>query len=131
MKAFYTLAMASVLASPALAEKINFGTVLTDQDNNPMLECADNPAPKTDAECKQRQPVTLGMITLRALAQPEQGLAADESLKRGQLGLRAYKAESIELTAEDLSVIKRQIAKIYNPLIVARTFPILDPATAK
>ena len=122
------------LTVPVLAEephKINFTSVLTDQDDQAMTECADNPAPKTDAECKVRHPVTLGMVVLRALVMPEQGLAPEESLKRGQLALSVYKAEAAVLTAEDTALIKKQMAKVYSPLITARAIPILDPATAK
>lgn len=129
------LATALLLAFtiPALADaprQINFTQVLMNPDGKAMRECADDPAPRKDEECKTWHSVTLGMIVLRALSQPEQGLASDISLKRGQLGLRAYKAESLVLTADEITIIKNQIAKLYSPLIVAITFPMLDPATA-
>lgn len=129
----YIVPLLIALISPALAEaprQINFTLVLAGPDNKVMKECADDPAPKKDEECKSWQPVTLGMIVLRAMSAPEQGLAPDVSLKRGQLGLRAYKAESLVLTSDEITIIKNQIAKTFSPLIVAITFPMLDPATA-
>lgn len=111
--------------------KINFTAVITNQDDKAMRECADDPAPKKDEECKVWQNVTLGMIVLRALSMPEQGLAPDVSLKRGQLALRVYKSEDAVLTAEEIASIKTQLAKMFSPLLIARAFPMLDPATAK
>lgn len=129
-----SLLLMATLSFPAFAEeprKINFTTVILNQDEKPMRECADDPAPKKDEECKLWQSVTIGMVVMRALAMPEQGLAADVSLKRGQLALRVYKAEDAVLTAEEVTTIKTQMAKMYSPLVIARAFPILDPATAK
>lgn len=126
--------LVSVLSIPALAEeprKINFTTVMLNQDDKVMTECADDPAPKKDAECKVMQNVTLGMVVMRALVVPEQGLAPDISLKRGQLALRVYKSEDAVLTAEEITSIKTQMAKVFSPLVIARAFPILDPATPK
>lgn len=131
----YIAIFISVLyVTSALAEeprKINFTTVMLNQDDKPMLECVDDPPPKKDEACKVQQPVTLGMVVMRALVMPEQGLAPDVSLKRGQLALHVYKSEDAILTAEEITTIKTQMAKIYSPLVIARAFPILDPATAK
>lgn len=119
-----------IVAHAEPPRQINFTVPILNQDNKPMRECADDPAPKKDEECKTWQAVTLGMLALRALAVPEQGLAAEASLKRGHLAMRVYKAESLVLTADEIALIKTQIAKAYSPLIVAITFPMLDPATA-
>jgi hypothetical protein len=108
--------------------KIDFQTVLVDQDGKGMTECADDPAPKGEEVCKVRRPVTLGMLALRALSAPEQNLAQDESLKRGQLALSIYKSASAQLTVEEIALIKKQIAKFFGPVVVARSFSLLDPA---
>lgn len=127
------IAVLCLASSVAIAaddpRKINFTTILLDQDNAPITECIDSPAPKDFADCKSKQPVTLGVISMRALVAGEQGLAQDESLKRGQLALSVYKANAVQLPAEDIALIKKQIAKNYSPLMVLRTFQILDPAT--
>lgn len=132
MKLAFALALA--LSTSALAEeprKINFTEALTDMDGVVMTECADKPVPKTEAECKAQQPVTLGVVALRALVQPEQNVSPDDGLKRGQLALAVYKAEDAKLTAEEISLIKKQMAKIYSPLVIVRAFTMLDPASAK
>lgn len=124
------LAVLLALTAPALADEpraIDFTVVLTDADGAPVTECAD----PEDKECKVRRPVTLGTCAMRALSAPEPGLAQDEALKRGQLALAVYKASAAKLTAEEITMIKKTIAKVYGPLMVARSFAILDPATAK
>ena len=42
-----------------------------------------------------------------------------------------YKSAAAELTVDEIKLIKDQVAKTWGPLIVARAFPLLDPATAK
>jgi hypothetical protein len=129
----YAIIAACMISFSAIAadapRKIDFTTVLMDQDNEPMQECLDpQSAQASDQACKSKRPVTLGALAMRALAAPEQGLAAEESLKRGQLALMVYRSPGAELTAEEVSTIKKQMAKFYSPLVVARAFPILDPA---
>lgn len=127
---FVAAILAACLATSAFAEearKIDFTTVLLDQDGKPMLECAD----VGDRECKEKKPLTLGAASMRALAAPEQGLDPSASLKRGQLALSVYKSTGSVLTAEDITLIKTQISKIYTPLVSARAFPLLDPASGK
>lgn len=68
---------------------------------------------------------------MRALSAPEQGLAPEESLKRGQLAFNVYTSKAAQLTVDELAMIKRLIAKAYGPIIVARAFPLLDPASTK
>lgn len=107
--------------------KIDFTTIMVDQDDHQLTECAD-PA---DKECKDKRPITLGMVCMRALINPEPGLKPEDSLKRGKLALDIYKANAAQLTAEEITTIKAQIAKAYGPLVVVRVFPLLDPVTAK
>lgn len=122
-----------LFASPAFAQqaseprKIDFTQVVTDQDNGPILECADQPAPRDDRDCKTRRPVTLGMLAMRGLTIPERDLPPEENLKRGQLALSVYRSTGAVLTAEEITLIKKQLAK-FGPLIVVRTYTMLDPA---
>lgn len=120
-----------LLASSAFADearKIDFTATILDQDEQPMRECTDDPLPKEIRECKTYKPVTLGMIAFRSLAGFERDIAQDEVVKRGHLGLTIYKATDAQLTAEQIALIKKQIAKNYNPLIAVRAFELLDPA---
>lgn len=126
------LAAAIALAPPAAGageqlRKIDFTVVLTDVDGKELTECAD----ADDRDCKVRRPVTLGIVAMRSLLAPEQGLAPEESLKRGQLALSLYKSSGAQLTFEEIALLRRQIAKVYGPLVVARAFAVLSPATDK
>lgn len=128
-----TLFFVSVI-SPAFSEaarRIDFTTALYDADGKVITECIDDPAPKEFQDCKSRRPVTLGTVTMRALTAPEQNLLADESLRRGQLALVVYKSTGAALTTDEITLIKKQIAKFYAPMIVVRAFPILDPASVQ
>ncbi len=116
------LLLLPLAGSAANSRQIDFTVVLLDQEGEPMSECADPP------DCKAKRAFTLGMAASRALLAPEQNLAPEESLKRGQLALSLLKATAAELTAEEIALLKKQIAKAYGPLVVARSFPLLDPA---
>lgn len=122
---------ALLFALPAFAadepRKIDFTVNMVDQDGEVLMECAENPPPAKAEECKAKRPVTLGMVAMRAVAAQEQGLAPEESLKRGQLALSIYKSPAAQLTAEEVALIKKQVAKFYAPLLVVRAFAILDP----
>jgi hypothetical protein len=121
----FLLVVAAVLASSsamAQGRQIDFQTVMLDENDKPMMECID------PQDCKDRRPLTLGIVAMRSLANPEQGLDGAKSLKRGQLALRVYKAGPLSLPAEEIAEIKERITKMYGPLVVARAFDILDPA---
>lgn len=130
MKKFIVAAI-MLLATAAYAaddvRKVNFSEILADQDDQPITECADDPLPKDGRDCHERRPVTLGMVALRALVIPEQGLSPEDSVKRGALGLSLYKATAVEVSPENVVLLKKQISKAYGPLIAVRAARILDP----
>lgn len=123
-------ALSVLFLAPASAadesRKIDFTTVLMDANGEAMFECT----PPDDKSCTAKTSVTLGIVAMRALAAYEAGLSADESLKRGQLALSVYKASAAALTVEEIGTIKKVIAKSWSPVVVARTFVLLDPAVA-
>lgn len=114
----------------AAGGKIDFTVILDDADGQPIYECSDPGinTPATDPGCKAKRGVTLGLIAMRSLVAAEQGITADESLMRGQLALSVMKSNGAELKAEEVALIKKRIAAVYGPLIVARSFPLLDAA---
>jgi len=44
--------------------------------------------------------------------------------------LKVYAGGEQSLTAEQIAEIKKSIGTVFNPLLVARCFPLLDPAVA-
>jgi hypothetical protein len=124
--------LAATTALAADARSINFATVITNEDGKPYVECTDPPtAESTDPACKAQHDLTLGIIAFRALSRPEQGVAAEDNLLRGNLALRVYKAGELSLSVEEIALIKKRIGVVFAPVVVARCFPLLDPATAK
>jgi hypothetical protein len=127
------IAAASIIAASAAfaadVRKIDFTAVITDIDDAPLVECSD-PAtiPATDPACKAKKTVTLGLVAMRALITPEQGVSPEDNLMRGQLAISVAHSNGAELKAEEVALIKKRIGTVYGPLIVARTFPMLDPA---
>lgn len=130
-RSFIIMLVAAFCCTAAFAadapRKIDFTTVLEDQDSVPFQECAD----QYDKDCKIKRPMTLGSAALRSLGMVEPNLDLVESQKRGQLAISIYKSTAAQLTSEEISLIKKQIAKGFNPLVVVRAFAILDPATEK
>lgn len=114
-------------AFAADAHRVDFTQALIDQDGVVMVECVD-PVGAPMSDCKSRREVTLGSVAMRSLASPEQGITAEDSLRRGQLALSVYKSTGADLTVEEIALIKKQVAKTFGPLVVARVFPLLDPA---
>jgi hypothetical protein len=123
-----TMISTAVFAADA-PRKIDFTTVLLDQDDKPMVECL-----RVDSvdrsKCVEEKTITLGWATFQALNMVDQGdhLNYTDAVKRGQLGLTVLGKSSVELTSEEITLIKTQLAKHYSPLVTTRAVALLDPA---
>lgn len=99
--------------------KIDFSIVLKDLGGNPLK----------DAEGKD---TTLGSVAANALLVPgTQGekLTGQVQLYRFQLATRIFSAkEPLDLKAEDVVVIKNQIAANYLPLAGGQAWEIIEKA---
>lgn len=127
---FMAVTLAAVTFSAFAADiprKIDFTIVLKDPDDADFQECAD----QYDKDCKVKRPMTLGSASLRALSMLEANLDVVESQRRGQLAVSVYKSTGAQLTADEIVLIKKQLAKSYSPLVVQRALAILDPAAAE
>lgn len=104
------------LIASAHAAEVNFGTVLIDQDDKPIMD--------------GDKQLTLGRAAMVALMSPqpdEQTLPADEKLRKGKLALKVYANGVLDLSVEDIALVKKYIGKTYGSLVVVRAFPLLDP----
>lgn len=70
--------------------------------------------------------ITLGDIVRNAVLSPGDKDKADDKVKKFELAVRCV-ADTVELTAEETTLIKDCIGNMYPPLIVGRSFEILDP----
>jgi len=64
---------------------------------------------------------------LLATFQDEQNLPGEEKAKRYVLATRIYSnPEKLELKAEEVALIKKQIGRLFGPLVVGQAFAMLD-----
>ena len=70
---------------------------------------------------------TLATASINAVMNPEEKLSGEDSVKRLDLATAIYAAtKPLELTSEQVSLIKAQIAKVYGPLIVGQAWKMLE-----
>lgn len=97
--------------------KYNLDTQITDLENKPFADGA-----------------TLRTVLLGACLSTLRG---DELMDEKQkvpiylLSKKISEKGDIELTAEDVVLLKGRVGKAYNPLVVGRAYEILDPASLK
>lgn len=74
--------------------------------------------------------VTIGSIAVNALLTPyedERNLSGDDKVKRFRLAQSIHDADGeIEVTVEQVALLKSLIAKAYSPLIVGQAWAILE-----
>lgn len=116
------------LASPALA--VDFSTKLTQIDGKPFL----------DDDTKKPTETTLATVVQRALLTSYQdeasSITGEEKFKRWRLAEKIQNAveagkPNVDLSAEDVAMAKKLVAKAYNPLIVGQAWSLLDPGGSK
>jgi hypothetical protein len=77
--------------------------------------------------------MTLGEVVANALVNQfkDENPSGQDKVKRWALALRIHAAKDIELTADEVKLIKDLVAKAYGPLVVGQVWSILDPASVK
>ena len=97
--------------------KRNFNTTLKTLDGKPIKEADD-------------LDVTLSTVAVNALLaayEDERNLAGDDKVKRFKLAQLINDADGeVEVTAEQVSLLKTLIAKGYTPLVVGQAYEILE-----
>jgi hypothetical protein len=108
------LLIALLLASPAVAA--DFTKPLLDLEGKPILAA--------------NIPLTLGEAVATALLAnyaDEQNLSGEEKVKRFLLAVKVHNATELGLTSDEITLIKKLVAKAFAPLVVGRIWAILDP----
>jgi hypothetical protein len=113
------IALALCLLSTA-ADAIDFTTVLSGLDGKPLV-------------AEGVPTMTLGEVAANALVNSykDENPTGQEKVKRWALALRIHAASEVELTADEVKLIKDLVAKLYGPLVVGQVWSILDPASVK
>lgn len=94
--------------------KINFNTIITGLDGEPL----ENP---------EGDMLRLSHFVTTALVQDEKDMSAENKFKRGMLAQELYEADEVNVSTSDIEMIKKAIVPIYGPMIVAKTYSLLDP----
>lgn len=138
---FAALALVVAINQPSFAAEkgVDFTQAILDQDDKPIfvMECVDSTDLIVNAagakECRETKRVglTLGVVAQRALNLPEQGLDPTQAQMRGQLALNVYRSADAQITADEVALIKKQVAKMYSPIVSVRAAAILDPNSVK
>lgn len=80
----------------------------------------------------ENEDATLGLIAYAALITLSDNVDRAERLKRGRLAQRIEAADGlIELKAEEVTLIKECIGKIFPPLVVVQTEDMLEHESPK
>lgn len=111
-------AAAIAVAAPALA--VDFGATINGLDGKPMQK-----DDKTTLSLEE-----VATTALLSSYPDEQNLDGVEKNKRFWLAKKIHdQRKDPVLTADEIALIKRLIAKAYNPLVVGQAWTILDPAS--
>lgn len=104
--------------------KINFDIAITDLDGNEIKNSE-----------KREEVVTLKHIAIMSLMNPvpKQNSTENGAIKfsRYQLAQKINVGGEVEITAEEISTLKEKIAESYSPLIVGRSYDILESNNKK
>jgi hypothetical protein len=96
--------------------KINFEQTLKDMDG------------KDITEGKEKKVLTLDKVCVNALLSENQDdrQSGEDKLKVFQLAKKIYGAGEVEVTAEEIVLIKNKVGRFYLPLVVGQVYEILE-----
>ena len=116
---------------------ILFSTVLKDLEGENLqefdkiekLECEE--CKKKDAPFAKKLDITLRRVSTNALQsafKSEENIAAEEKIKRYELAKKIVKAKDspVDLSTDDVVLIKQCMNKLYGTLVVGPAFDILE-----
>lgn len=108
---------------------INFDTILLTLDGDP-IESGNLNCP-TCGNVKNAEDLSLEKVSVVALFNTSESIKGPEKLDRFILAQRVKQFPVVDLSAEDITIIRKCIADTYGPLIYGRASEILDPAAVK
>jgi hypothetical protein len=92
--------------------KIDFSQILTQFSGEPITG-------------EGGSPFTLGQAVVNALLQPVQNATPMDKIRRARIAEQAFDGREIEVSPEDLVVMRDAVGQLYPPLIVYRAFAFL------
>ena len=123
-----TLAGLSAAAAPP-GHTIDMTMVLQDEAGKPAKDTLVSEA-KGDRDCANCPNLTLGAAvahSLFATYPDERELSGEDKWARARLAQRVKEDKAAALTANEVTLIKRLLAKAYGPIVLLQAYPVLDP----
>lgn len=105
--------------------RIDTRQTLKDYEGNDIKET------KVKNGVSEETPLTIRDVISIALNSQfrDEVFTAEKKAQIFQLSLKIYKDNEVNLTAEEIVLIKEQVGKIYNPLVYGRVSEIIDNTT--
>ena len=123
-KLILAAAIAIIWSSAALAAPIDFTIEFKQLDGTEFKDSTGKVVPLTLRAAAE--------TALMASYPDEQNLSGQEKLKRYILATKIEKAtKTLDLTTDEVTLLKTLIAKAYGPLVVGEAWAVLDPASVK
>lgn len=120
----------SLATGPASAAAVDFTAPVHGLDGKIATECKE--AAGDGKGCKRSGPLTLGEIAAAGLSMPDRGASLADQIRRGRLAQLVIDGKTVDLTAEQISLIKEQVAKLgISPVYVLQLVEAIDPAAVK
>jgi len=69
---------------------------------------------------------TLKMAIVNAVLAPVQNEKGTDKIKKYELAMKVHKNKEVDLTAEDISLIKERVGELFPPLIVGQVYNLLE-----
>ena len=121
--------------------QIKVNVQLTKLDGTPMttVENYDNEnfvsteeTPKENPYCQKRVDITLQAICVNVLlasTQKDANISGAEKLERFNLASKIQANDSVDLTAEEITLVKKRIGEISVPLVIGKAYELLEQKT--
>jgi hypothetical protein len=140
MRCLFAVIVLIAASSVAFADSgytVDMTTVLHDEGGKPIKDPSENaatvPGPDgkptlVDPDCLKCPPLTLGAAVASALFMPDRDASGAELWTRGTLATRVRTEKAATLTATEVTLIEKLLAKRYPaPIIIMQAYPLLDP----
>lgn len=119
----------AAFCGPAAAGNVDFSVVLVGTDGKPFADCS---AADPSGKCTATVDMTLGRLAIAAIAVPDKNATLIDQVARGKLAYRISGAGTLDLTTDEIALIKARIGALgVSPLAVWQACKLLDPAQCK
>ena len=108
--------------------KIRLDHVLVDMEGEELIERVKTKELDDKDQPKFKEtPVTLGKICANALmTSPKQPDTGEVKCEKGALAMKLWPLDEVELSIDELKLLKDQIGIAYGPLVVVQAWSLLE-----